>query len=147
MSMYYLYKQTALTMSEILTTADSAEVLRELLPAQNKYYNLGLALGLAEHEVDGIRSTYRRPEECLREVIIKFLQQTSESKRNWRFIAGALSDRLVSHQVLAGRVKAAHFPDPTSIVESDPGDLVNGDVPSDTSGMCLNHIIDILSSA
>ena len=105
-------------------------VLRELLPAQNEYYELGLALGLQNHEIIAIHSIYCRPEERLGEVIIKFLQQEQESRRNWRVIAGALSDQLVNHQVLAGTIKADHFPEPISIdpAQSDPAALHSGDV-------------------
>ena len=124
-------------MSEILTTADAANVLRELLPAQNESYKLGLALGLKNHEIEGIHSPYRRPEECLREVIITFLQQKPKSRRNWRVIADALSDPLVNRQDLAESVKAAHFPNSTPIdpTERDLATLHSGDVLSDTTGM------------
>ena len=129
-------------MSEILTTADAANVLRELLPAQNESYKLGLALGLQNHEIDAIHSTNRLPEECLRDVIIKFLQQAPESKRNWRIIADSLTSPLVNHKVLAGTVKAAHFPDPTPIdsAERDIATLLNGDLLTDLSGMLESYI-------
>ena len=124
-------------MSEILTRADVANVLRELLPAQNKFYNLGLLLGLQNHEIDGIHSTNPLPEQCLREVIIRFLQQAPESRRNWRVIADALSDPLVNNQVLAESVKATHCPNPTPIdpTERDVAIHLSGDALSDTSGM------------
>ena len=135
-------------MSETLTTADAANVLRKLLPAQNESYNLGLSLGLQNHEMDAIHTT-SLPERCLREVIIKFLKQAPESRRNWRVIAHALSDPLVNHQVLAESVKAAHFPDlsPIDHAQSDPAALISGDVLSDTSGMlesCM-HVQSIAS--
>ena len=124
-------------MSEILTRADAANVLRELLPSQNESYNLGLLLGLQNHEIDAIHTTNFFPERCLREVIIRFLQQAPESRRNWRVIADALSDPLVNHQALAESVKAAHFPNSTPIdpTERELATLHSGDVLSDTNGM------------
>ena len=124
-------------MSEILTTADAANVLRELLPSQNEFYNLGLLLGLQNHEMDAIHTTNLSPERCLREVIIRFLQQAPESRRNWRVIADALSDPLVNHQALAESIKAAHFPNSTPIdpTERDLAIHISGDVLSDITGM------------
>ena len=124
-------------MSEILTTADVASVLRELLPAQNESYNLGLALGIQNHEMDAIHSKNHLPKEYLKEVISTFLQQAPKSRRNRRVIADALSDPLVNHQALVESVKAAHFPNSTPIdpTERDLATLHSGDALSDTTGM------------
>ena len=129
MAVHNLLPAAAPSMSQALTTGDAAEVLRELLPAQNQSSSLGLALGLPPHQVEAIHSPNRPPQQCLREVIIKFLEQAPESRRNWRTITDALADPLVNHQALAETVKAAHFPDPLPIDPAPAND------PSDTTGM------------
>ena len=125
-------------MSEILTRADAENVLRELLPAQNESYLLGLALGLPIHRMDvveTIETTNLSPKQCLREVIIWFLVTAPKSRRNWRVIADALSD--INHQVLAESIKAAHFPNSTPIdpTERDLATLHSDDALSDITGM------------
>ena len=123
-------------MSEILTTDSAAKVLRQLLPAQNRSSVLGLALGLREYEVKAIHTANSHPEECLREVIISFLQQAPESKRNWMFIADALADTLVNHQALAETLRADHCSNtaPNQPAPINPTTLTDG-VLSNTSGM------------
>ena len=89
----------------------------------NESYALGLALGLPLHEVEAIHYPTNRPrKECLRDVIIKFLHQALESRRNWSTITDALADPLVNHQALSESLKAAHFSDyiPTDDAISDP---------------------------
>ena len=105
----------------ILSTEDAADVLNELLPAQNRSRALGLALKLPSHEVEAIHAANCKPQDCLQEVIIKFLEQAEESRRNWRIIADALASPLVNHQALAEKLKVAHFPNHTSN-ESAPTD-------------------------
>ena len=77
----------------------------------NESHALGLALKLSPEEVKAIHYPNCPPQECLREVIIKFLQQAPESRRNWSVIADALASPLVNHQALAEAVKATHFLD------------------------------------
>ena len=97
-------------MSKSLNTGDAGNVLRELLQAQNESYDFGLALRLDPAVVKAIHYPNRPPQQCLREVIIKFLQQAPESRRNWSTITDALADPLVDHQALAERLKATHCP-------------------------------------
>ena len=105
------------------------EVWRKLLPAQNESYALVRVLGLPPHDVRAIHCPNRPPQDCLREVIDKFLQQAPESRRNWRTITDAFADPLVNHQAVAETVQAAHFPDPLPINPAPATDL------SDTTGM------------
>ena len=54
---------------------DAIDVLEELLPAQNKSYELGLKLRLPQYVVEAIHSKDLPPEKYLFKVLIKFLQQ------------------------------------------------------------------------
>ena len=125
-------------MSEILTRADAENVLRELLPlTNNESYTLGLLLGLPIHRMDVVETTNLSPKPFLTEVIIWFLVQAPESRRNWRVIADALSNPLLNHRALAESIKAAHFPNSTPIdpTERDLAIHSSGDVLSDITGM------------
>ena len=132
-------------MSKTLTTNDTADVLDALLPAQNEYHSLGLALKLSPYEVKAIYTANHRPQDCLREVIIKFLEQAPESRRNWRVIADALASRIVNHQGLSETVKAAHLPATSIVIEPVSDDLaaLTGDVPSNISGMLQSNFMSI----
>ena len=132
-------------MSKTLTTNDAADVLDALLPAQNESHALGLALKLSPYEVRAIHTDNRRAKDCLREVIIKFLEQAPESRRNWRVIADALARRLVNHQALSETVKAAHLPATSIVIEpvSDNPAALTGDVPLDTRGMLQSTFLSI----
>ena len=111
-------------MNETLTPDDAVDVLEELLPAQNKSYELGLKLKLRQHEVDSIHSTYSKPRSRLLHVLIEFTNQT-EPRPTWRVIVEALRSPAVNLPALARRVEAAHFPVPTA----------TRDVVAETTGM------------
>ena len=95
-------------MDETLTPDDAGKILEELLPAQNKSYELGLVLKLPPHEVEAIHSQYQNPQDRLLHVIIAFLKQTEPT---WRVIVKALRCHVVNLPDLARRVEAAHYPD------------------------------------
>ena len=98
-------------MDETLTPDDAVDVLEELLPAQNKSYELGLKLKLQQHDMEAIHSNELSPERCLLKVLIKFLQQT-EPIPTWRVIVESLKSPVVGLPALAKKVEANHFPDP-----------------------------------
>ena len=100
-------------MDETLTESDAAEILEELLSAQNQSYLLGLKLKLPVHEVEAIHLKYLDPRERLLHVIIAFLRQ-AEPRPTWRVIVEALRNPIVNLPALARRVEAAHFPDPSA---------------------------------
>ena len=100
-------------MNETLSPDDAVDVLEELLPAQNKSYELGLKLKLRQLEVDSIHSIYSKPRSRLLHVLIEFTNQT-EPRPTWRVIVEALRSPAVNLPVLARRVEAVHFPDPTA---------------------------------
>ena len=104
----------ALAEDATLTPDDASDVLEELLPAQNKSYELGLKLKLPQHEVEAIHSRHLSSDERLREILIKFLKQ-AEPRATWRVIIEALRSPTVDDKALARKVEAAHFPHPTAI--------------------------------
>ena len=97
----------------MLNTNDAVDVLEAVLPAQNKSYELGLKFKLPPHEVKAIHSPMREPRECLRDIIIRFLEGT-EPGPTWRVIIDALRSPLVDLPALASKLEAVHFPDSTS---------------------------------
>ena len=111
-------------MNETLTPDDAVDVLEELLPAQNKSYELGLKLKLSHHEVESIHSVYSKPQSRLLHILIGFTSQT-EPRPTWRVIVEALRSPAVDLPALARRVEAAHFPDTTA----------TRDVVAETTGM------------
>ena len=108
----------ATTENGFLTSNDAVQVAEELLPAQNKSYQLGLKLKLQPHEVENIHSTYANSEERLLRIIILFLNQV-DPKPTWRVIVEALKSPLVNLPQLARAVETAHFPDTTSTPVSE----------------------------
>ena len=103
-------------MDETLSESDAAEILEELLSAQNQSYLLGMKLKLPLHEVEAIHLKYSDQRERLLHVIIAFLRQ-AEPRPTWRVIVEALRNPIVNLPALARRVVAAHFPDPTTTRE------------------------------
>ena len=104
---------------ETLTPDDAVDVLEEILPAQNKSYELGLKFKLPQHVVEAIHSKELPPDKYLLKVLIKFSQQT-DPRPTWRVIIEALRSPAVNLPALAERVEAAHFPDTTAIHDVVP---------------------------
>ena len=96
-------------MDETLSESDAADILEELLSAQNQSYLLGIKLKLPIHEVEAIHLRYLYPRERLLHVIIAFLRQ-AEPRPTWRVIVEALRNPIVNLPALARRVEATHFP-------------------------------------
>ena len=88
-------------------------MLEELLPAQNKSYELGLKFKLPQHVVEAIHSKDIPADKCLLRILIKFLQQVNP-RPTWRVIVEALKASAVNLPGLAARVETAHFPDSTA---------------------------------
>ena len=67
--------------SESLTTDNLDELLEDLYPALNKWYYLGLALGLRHHVLKAIATKQRDDSlDCLREMLITRLDMEKLSK-------------------------------------------------------------------
>ena len=93
--------------------SDAVNILEELTDAQNKAHLIGLALNISPVDVIAIVDNYKQPLDRLLHIILKFLSQ-SEPPPTWRAIVNALRSKAVNLTVLAKRVEAAHFPDPTA---------------------------------
>ena len=100
-----------------MNTNDAVKVLEEILPAQNKSYQLGLKLNLQQHEVEAIHSTHTYPSDRLLHIVIKFLERT-EPRQSWRLIIDALRSNVVGLQALASKLEADHFPDSTPTTDA-----------------------------
>ena len=109
----------------MLTPDDAVDVLEELLPAQNRSYELGLKLKLPQHVVEAIHFKDIPADKCLLRILIKFLQQVNP-RPTWRVIVEALRSPSVNLPGLAARVEATHFPDSTATRDV---------VPETTTGM------------
>ena len=112
------------------------DVLEELLPAQNKSYQLGLKLKLPQYVVEAIHSKDLQPEKYLLKVLIKFLHQV-EPRPTWRVIAHALRSPVVDLPALAKEVEAAHFPDPQPLVPASASAA-----PSEGSSMSSLAVVE-----
>ena len=119
---------TDAALDETLTPDDAADILDELLPAQNQSYVLGLKFKLPQSEVEGIKETYSKPRNRLLQILIEFLKQ-AEPRPTWRFIVDALRTPAVNLPALASKVESAHSgpPGPPSGIIISPThlDLVN----------------------
>ena len=114
------------------------DVLEELLPAQNKSYELGLKLKLPQHVVEDIHSKELPHDKYLLKVLIKFLQQ-AEPRPTWRVIIEALRSPAVDLPVLARSVEAAHFPNSPSdqVVPKTHAGRSDHLLYSDITNVCL----------
>ena len=127
----------ATTENGVLTPNDAVQVAEELLPAQNKSYQLGLKLKLQPHEVESIHSTYATPEERLLRIVMLFLNQV-DPKPTWSVIVDALKSPLVNLLQVARVVETAHFPDTTSTpVSGATGKIITSFLSSVFIHVCL----------
>ena len=100
---------TAPTADLILTVDDAADILGELLPAQNQSFLLGLRLKLQFYEVETIQKEYKDPKDRLLQTIIAFLKR-AEPKPTWRVIVDALKNPTLGLPALVKKLEAVHFP-------------------------------------
>ncbi len=83
-------------MSQQLKSNDLRDVLRELLPAQNNWKNIGLGLGLQDYEVNAINGS-NQPS-ALREMLSKVF---NKKYLTWGELINVLRDPNVSCDALA----------------------------------------------
>ena len=100
-------------------------ILEEILPAQNKSYNLGLKLKVPLHVVRAIHAKNQSAEDHLRDVLEEFLKRI-EPRPTWRVIINALRSPTVNLSQLANAVEATHFPDSTSTRDIVPKTIQRG---------------------
>ena len=120
-------------MEKLLKPDDVSDIIDELVEASNHSYVLGLKLRLSPHVVEAIHCNYLDPMEHLVHIIYNFTIQT-EPIPIWRVILEALRHPVVNFPVLAKRVEAVHFPDPTAtcdVVAETTGMLPSGPLISD----------------
>ena len=108
-----------LTVDQMLFPDDAAEVLEELLPAQNHSFMLGMKLKLHHYEVEAIHSKYTDPRERLLHVILLFLKQ-EDPQPTWGVVVKALWSPVINLPWLARKVRANHFPKLTIVRSYDP---------------------------
>ena len=97
------------TGKKILTPHHVVEVVETILPAQSKYREIGVMLGLPTHVLDAIDHKFHnhgQPDRLL-QVILMFLKQTEIP--TWRLIIDALRSPTVNFLQLAKEVETAHF--------------------------------------
>ena len=99
---------------DTLTPDDAVDVLEELLPAQNKSYELGLKLKLPQHVVEAIHATYSNPRSRLLYVLIEFTNQEMP-RATWRVIVKTLRSPVVNLPALAKKIEAVHIADPIQL--------------------------------
>ena len=116
---------------ETLYPDDALKILVEILEAQNNSFYFGLSLGLQLHVVEAIHSRYQEPKDRLLHVIIEFLRQAKPIP-TWRVIVDALRSPAVNLPRLAGKVEAAHFPDPTPTRDVVPETTSTGKIATHT---------------
>ena len=90
-----------------LTPDDAIEILQEILPAQNKSYNLGLKLKIRLHAVKAIHAKHQSADDHLRDVIETFLNGVG-SEPTWRVIVDALRNPTINLQQLADEIENKH---------------------------------------
>ena len=84
----------------VLSIENLASLLEKLWSARVEWYNLGLALGLPCTDLDAIRdASPNRPDDCLREVLKKWLLSCNPSKM--MTLIKALSSQSVGFEQLA----------------------------------------------
>lgn len=117
---FILCEDAALTGDQTLSPVDVANVLEEMLPAQNQSYLLGLKLKLPLHVVESIFATHSQPRDRLLQVLIAFMQQL-EPRPTWSAIVDALRSPAINLLQLAKLIHSKHCP-------TLPAELVQGTV-------------------
>lgn len=70
-------------MADRLTTNNLRVVRNAVYDVAAKWYDLGLELGIAPGDLDAIRSAHSDPQECLREMLRKWLSGVNPEP-SWR---------------------------------------------------------------
>ncbi len=125
-----------------LSSDNLALVLEELFTVPDKWYNIGLCLGLRSVILDGIQSENQKKEEnCLRDMLNKRINQGGLT---WEKIAEALGNLTVDRSGVANEIRAKYctpvatqtvIGSPTATIppsSTNPANLTAG--PSNPSG-------------
>ena len=87
-----------------LSSNDLHKVQKELISAQNQWYDLGLALDLSSSTLDSIKGKKDSTKVCLREMLKEWLKRTNP-KPSWRAVVEGLRDVTVEENQLAEEVE------------------------------------------
>ncbi len=129
-------------MKQKLCPNDLHQVYNELLPAKNKWYNLGLALGLDSSRLDGVKDE-KNIDNRLREML-KICLDTIISL-TWSDLCECLEEPSVSLNVLAGNIKKkirtkrkrSHHYSNGGSVASDDSDAHEDDTLENGIAICI----------
>ncbi len=90
----------------MLGPSDLRAVLTELLPASADWYTIGLALNMDPGTLDGIEGPYKRPRDCLREMLKEWLSTSPDP--SWEGLIAALRDPVVGKHTLARQLETKY---------------------------------------
>ncbi len=94
-------------METALNEKDLIVVLKATRSGRNKWYNIGLKLGVESHTLDSIGDRFDDPTDCLREVIKQWLKGGSPQP-TWRALVDALKSCVVGEEKLASELEAKY---------------------------------------
>ncbi len=94
-------------MGTALSEKDLIDVLEAAHSGRNKWYNIGLKLGVESHTLDSIGDRFDDPTDCLREVIKQWLKGVSPQP-TWRALVDALRSCVVGEEKLASELEAKY---------------------------------------
>ena len=87
-----------------LSTGDLSKVRNEILSAAAKWYDIGLELGMTADYLDTIRKTNDDPQDCLRELLRRWLSGV-DPQPSWKALITALSTPVVNYHALASEIE------------------------------------------
>ena len=97
-------KSSLAVATQSLSTDDLADVMTEIVEAQNQSRYIGLKLKVTDYIVEGIHLTYQQPKDRLYYILLEFLKQV-DPEPTWRAIADALKSKLVRLPQLAKKIE------------------------------------------
>ncbi len=82
------------------------DVLTELLKVSADWYNIGLALNMSSGTLDAMEGPYKRPRDCLRDMLKEWLSTSPDP--SWEGLIAALRHPVVGKETLARQLEAKH---------------------------------------
>jgi hypothetical protein len=129
-----------------LSTTDLSKVRNEILSAAAKWYDIGLELGLTADYLDTIKKANDDPQDCLRELLRRWLSGV-DPQPSWKALIAALSTQAVNYHALASEIEQKYSSKSTGIsVQSSchpstknvtEPDILSGS--ADIEGVLPNH--------
>ena len=87
-----------------LSTNDLSKVRNAIFSAAAKWYDIGLELGLTADYLDTLRKTNDDPQDCLRELLRRWLSGV-DRQPSWKALITALSSPAVNYHALASEIE------------------------------------------